>query len=310
MDPEDAILTAARNAPEPPFPYDDDLTGKASSVLKREVERKKALLQKSHSAREGAQFKRIIVSCRYHVELNTAVRGFYERTLFPLRNERSKWGDKPVQLSVIKLIKKMWTKHKLPMHISFFKLYNMWVNKSFKDMKAKVAKDEAKAEAKAGKAGKSKRSIEEVEDSEEEDLEQPGKRARLDKSLVKAAALTKKVSKAKTTSPRSKNTKPAGKNEAQAKPKSTNKDKALRQPPRVGSDGVSLRIGSCRLGHDEDQLAQGTIISLSPKMSDVDIEGNKMSWPWNDGVLCRFVGPLKGKATSSLVGSVVSVCTC
>jgi hypothetical protein len=128
----------------------------------------------------------------------------------------------------------------------------------------------------------------------------------------------KKVSKGKTnSSPPKKRTKPnstagtpAGKKEAQTKPKA-NKAQTMKQPhpPRVGSDGHSLRVGPCRLGNEDDQLAQGTIIGLTPKMFGEDISGKKFSWPFKDGVLCRFTAPLKGKSADTLLGSVFSVST-
>jgi uncharacterized protein YdaU (DUF1376 family) len=239
------------------------------------------------------------------VELNTAVRGIYEGTLLPMRNETSKWGDKATQLLVIKLVKKLWKKYKLPMHISFFKLYNMWANKSFKDLEAK----EAKAAVKAAKAGNSKRRIEEVEEAEVSDEEPLSKRARSQKPVT---TTKKTMSKTHATNPQPKyikagtTTKSAGK---QAKTTESVNSKPSKGPARVGSDGYSLGIGPCRLGNDEDILAQGTIISLNPTMFAKDIEGRKISWPWNDGVLCRFTSPLQGRGTSNLIGSVFSVCT-
>ena len=314
MNPEDQVLTAARNAPEPPFPYDEDFTGKGSNLLKKEIERKKGLLKQQHASQDGKQFKRIIQSCQYHVSLNKALREFYESKLLSIRNDSSKWGDKPVQLAAIKLVKTLWNQFKLPMHISFFKLYNIWANNSIKDIEAKAAKEAAKA---ASKAGKSKRRIEEVDDAEVSNEEQisKSKRARPEKSPVKVKT-TKKAPRAKTTSPPAKSpksgpiTKTAKKNEVHTKPK-TKKAQAPKHahPPRVGSDGISLRVGPCRLGHEDDQLAQGTIISLTPKMYDVDLSGEKISWPFDDGVLCRFTAPLKGKASSELIGSVFSVCS-
>ncbi len=313
MSPEDQVLTSARNGPEPAFPYDEDFTGKATNLLKREIDRKRALLKQQHSAHDGRQFKKIIKSCEYHVGLNKALRDYYDTKLLSIRTDSSKWSDKPVQLAVIKLVKQLWTHFKLPMHISFFKLYNLWANNNPKDVEAKAAKAESKAAKTATKAGTSKRRIEVVDDAEVADEEQISKRARTEKSTVKVK-MTKKAPKAKTTPPLAKSpksgtmTKSAKKNEAHAKPK-TNNNQPNKQVPRIGSDGVSLRVGPCRLGNDTDHLAQGTIISLTPKQYSVDVSENKISWPWNDGVLCRFTAPLKGKSALTLMGTVFSVCT-
>ncbi len=310
MDPEDRVLTAARNGPEPSLPYNDDLTGKATTILNKEIERKKGLLKQSHSKHDGAEFKKIIRSCQYHVELNTAVSDYYKTKLAPIRREVTKWGDKTVQLAVIKLVKVMWTAHSLPMHISYFKLYNKWSNTTLKTKEAeeektaaKEAKAAAKAAAKAPKTGKSKRTIEEVEDVEDANAEQPSKHARSGKLPAK------KVSKVAKTAPQPpKRTKSGPTAASRTKPNITKKEQT-KTPARIGSDGFSLGLGACRLGDAEEQLAQGTIISLTPKFLGTNHVGDKISLPWNDGVLCRFTCPLQGRGAETLIGSVFSVCT-
>ena len=105
MDNDDELLITARNAKEPVFPFDIELLGKSVDKLKQAITRQHGLLKQVHSAREGAEYRRIIKSCQYHMKINNAVTGLFDERLNPLRRAGGKWADRSYQQQVIKVVR-------------------------------------------------------------------------------------------------------------------------------------------------------------------------------------------------------------
>jgi hypothetical protein len=188
------------------------------------------------------------------------------------------------------------------MHVTYPKLYNLHTNGNRKEGVEEAPKPEKEhggVGAPPSKGGRPEKS--------------PGKSTQAKKRKptagdVPAAKPVKQAKKHKTTSsssgaPPAVVSKP-GTQSKQPKKASTGRGKVL----RVGSDGIALRVGPCRLGDTEEPLAQGTIITIDPTITGTDISGKKTKPPWADGVLCRFTTPILNSGDMELAGVVFQVC--
>ena len=313
MDNEDTQLVKARNAKDPVFPFDRELLARSVPKLNQQISRLNAFLKQSHSHKEGVESKQTIRSCMYHTKISSTITGLFTAHINPLRVAGGKWADRAFQVHVIQVVKTLFRTHQLPLHVSYPKLYNMFTN----------VKRNAKEEEGARKTNKSEMDGDEDEDPPskrariEEDDAPPGKRARIGKH-------PDKTSKAKGRKPTSSEETPTTSRAAKSgvpkkvvidkpkvvkQPQSTAKKAALKQIPRIGSDGITLRVGPCRLGDTTEALAQGTVISINPTITGTDVGGKKTKPPWGDGVLCRFTSPILNAGDMQLEGVVFQVST-
>jgi hypothetical protein len=301
MDNEDTQLVKARNAKDPVFPFDRDLLARSVPKLNQQINRQNVFLKQSHLSKEAIECKRIIKSCVYHAKISSAITGLFTANLNPLRLAGGKWADRAFQVHVIKVVKALFRAHQLPLHVSYPKLYNMFTNCN------RWKEEEG--------APKTKRV------DGDEDGAPPSKRARIDKPPDQ----TSQAKGRKTTSSEAPpTTSRADKSGALVKKKVvTGNPKAVKQAQsetakkagtgkkvlRTGSDGVTLRVGPCRLGDTVEPLAQGTVISVDPAITGTDITGKKTKPPWPDGVLCRFTSPILNAGDMQLEGVVYQVST-
>jgi hypothetical protein len=278
MDADDVDLTGARNGDAPTSKgYDMQLQPKSDGNLKAVLQKLRTELQQAEGRASKEKVQRVIDSVLFHMQVLDGFTLCWGKNILPL-DEASVWSATKVQLAVIKVVKYMWKKHGMPLHLVVPKLYNKFAQRKKKsagssvqgeNKRARVTDDTKEVDSSRGSAKKSKMS--------------PGTKG-----------------KGKGKGKESTNGKGGGRGGKGSRPSKVKATSSKAATKRLGSDNVELRTGGARLGDPVDYFAAGTIVDLDPTVS-----GGSVSF--DDYVLARFMSIISGKENMKLTCDVYEV---
>ena len=227
--------------------------------------------------------KKRLDSYRFHETLADMVAKLFEEWL----DLTTDWASMVNQMGVKQIIIRIYGALRVPMHITYKKLGNMFTNKRAALRKKQNASSSSASSSSSSSSSSSKKQApKRLRDSAPTD-DRSNKIAKTSGGKQsKAGSGGKKVAKTDQSK--------VAKVVKAAVRRASGPSHKVSEVVRIGSTGVALRVGACELGDDEDPLARGTIINLNP-----NIRGDawdKANMPFQDGVLVTLTGvlPLQG----------------
>ena len=321
MDEDDEDLSSARNAPLPEASgYSKHLQPKSihnlNAVHRTITGELRTVDGKSAKANATQQLKEV----NFHLLWMESLGKVWDLHLQPLLEEpESSWSNKSVQEATIDVVKAMWKKHKLPLHVIVSKVHNRW-----SDAKKKLATapetdskrprdDDADSH---GPAKKSKHKDAQVKTKGSKVVNankaskggNAGKRVNAGKggTASKGGAANKGGNASKDGTARKESGK-GGKGSGKPQGSSLRGKSVSTRVPKIGSDHAYLAVGGCTLGAPVvgESLARGSIVNLSPTIRGYMVDNHEM--PYDDYVLARFLTPVTGKENEKLLSPVFEV---
>ena len=291
-------LTGARNGDAPMSKgYDMQMQPKSDGNLKAVLQKLRTELQQAEGRSAKDKVQRVIESVLFHMQVLDGFTLCWNKNILSL-DETSLWSATKVQQAVIKVVKYMWKKHGMPLHLVVPKLYNKFAQRKKKTLKTKD--DASSSSAGPSVKGSSKRQRVMDDTVEVDSSRGSAKKSRLNQG-------TKVQGKGKGGKGKESTNGKGGVNggKGKGKVKATSSKATIK---RLGSDTVELRIGGARLGDPVDFFAVGTIVDLNPTVS-----GGSVSF--DDYVLGRFMSIVSGKEDMKLTCDVYEVlfsmsCSC
>jgi len=315
MDEDDEDLSSARNAPLPEASgYSKHLQPKSIHNLNAAYRTLTGELRLADGKTARSIATQHLKEVGFHLLWMESLGKVWDQHLAPLLEEpESGWSHKSVQEAVMKTVKTMWKKHKLPLHVVVSKVHNRW-STSRKKMPKVPETDSKRSRDYDGEAhGTPAKKPRSQKNKEAQDKTKGSKvvSASKDDSASKGGNSGKRgnagkggaASKGGTASKES----GKGKGSGRSQGSSLRGKSASTRVPKIGSDKALLAVGGCILGDPAfgKSLARGSIVNLSPTIRGYMVDNHEM--PYDDYVLARFLTPVSGKENDKLVHAVFEV---
>ena len=225
------------------------------------------------SGPDRQEYENQLKSAIFHIDVCTAIENLWRKHICPVPG---KWGADEKQKNVLKVVKLLYQEFKLPLHITYKKLYVLNCNRVTAANKKAKKQDSGQPAAKdAERVSKTHRFS-----------THGGKRKKPEPSAKDVATkVVKQLAKQASSSSKRARTK-----------KSDAKKEVV--PRRVGASGKVLATGPCVLGSDDEQYARASILSLNPPL---DLDGSNQEFrefSFPDGVLVTVTGAITGQGAN------------
>lgn len=223
------------------------------------------------SGPERQEYKNQLESAIFHIDVCTSIESLWRKHICPVPG---KWGADDKQKNVLKVVKGLYQQFKLPLHITYKKLYVLNCNRVTAANKKAKKQDSGQPAAKdAERVSKTHRFS-----------THGGKRKKPEPSAKDVATnVVKQLAKQARSSKRTRVKKSDAKKEV---------------PRRVGANGKVLATGPCVLGSDDEQYARASILSLNPPL-DLDASNQEFTeFSFPDGVLVTVTGAITGQGAN------------
>lgn len=290
MDQDDEDLTGARNGDAPKSKgYDTSMQPKSDGNLKALLSKLRTDLHQAEGKSAKEIVQRQIDSVLFHMQVLEGFTFSWNKNILKL-DGASVWSATKVQQAVIDVVKYMWKRYGMPLHLVVPKLYNKFAQRK-KKLLIKTKDDGSSASAGSSDNMQSKR--QRLTDKDDGDSSSRSAKKSRKSSATKGKGKGKEGAGGKggkgSRSSTAKNT--------PSKAKGTSSKATTK---RIGSDAVELRTGGARLGDPQEVYAAGTIVNLDPTVS-----GGTVSF--DDYVLGRFTSIVSGMENMKLTCDVYEV---
>ena len=204
-------------------------------------------------------------SAKYHITLVETIERLWKENIYLVAGT---WGADAKQKKVFKVVKQLWKDFRLPLHVSYKKLYTLNNNKTVAEKK--------KEKKLGGKSG----------DKDPERVQKTHRVVKRKNPEPKTKASNKLAAR-------------AVKAVAKAQEQRTPKAKKGKNPPRIGSDDEPLALGPCVLGTADNQFGRGSILSLYPDLDVKKSDPTLLAFGFDDGVLVTITAAISGKGANT-----------